>query len=63
MRPAGKKTPLLPLAAAGEFPVTIERICAGVLEKQMLLLSASRIVVDESAVVPLSMTVAVLSIP
>src|SRR5580698_2668309 len=46
LSPAGKKTPLLPLEAAGETPVTIERICCGVLAKPMLLLSASMIVVE-----------------
>ena len=46
LSPAGKKTPVLPLALAGEFPVTIESICPGVLAKQMLLLSASSTVVE-----------------
>jgi hypothetical protein len=47
-RPFGKKTPLLPLAVAGDVPVTIERICCGVRAKPMLLLSASTIVVEEN---------------
>src|SRR6202020_3523654 len=64
LRPLGKKTPLLPLGAAGDCPVTMERICDGVLAKPMLLLSASTIVVEAKvAELVLSATLTVLSMP
>ncbi len=51
-------------SCVGEVPVTIARICCGVLAKQMLLLSASRMVVEEKVgAVPWSATIWVLSMP